>query len=67
MNLVNDDKGIVVRTFKKLQSRGIDSIDSLLQCGACICEYNRVGPKTLEMLQDVLLVYYLKHAEMKKT
>lgn len=66
MNLVNNDKGIVVRTFKLLQSKGIDSIDTLLQHGANICNYNGVGPRTLEMLQDVLIVYCLKHGEMKK-
>lgn len=66
MNLVNDDKGIVVRTFKILQRRGIDSIDTLLQHGATICNYNGVGPKTLSMLQDVLMMYCLKCIEIKR-
>lgn len=61
LSLACDNKGIAVRTFKTLQGAGIDSIDDLLKCGAKICEYDGVGPKTMELLQKSLLLWKNAH------
>lgn len=57
LSLACDNKGIAVRTYKMLQRKGVESMEDLLMCGTKICEYNGVGPKTVELLQKSLLIW----------
>ena len=67
LSLACDNKGIAVRTFKMLQRVGIDSVDKLLKCGAKVCEYDGVGSKTLEVIQNALLVYRKMYGETQES